>query len=371
MDCILPDYQNCGLNVVSSIMRYFGTPNPIAPHPAVDSLLRKHRFCNVVLMVFDGMGMHSVREFLKEDGFFLRHLLHELSAVYPSTTTNATTSLETGLAPKTHGWIGWTLYFDALPGFCDLFTNSYQGQSAADYPVAQTFLPRDEVFHRMNQQGDAKACCVSRYSPDQTIQTIDELFSRVVTLCNDTEKRYIYTYWHDPDHTMHEEGTKAPVIGQIIEDIQERVRTMMDQIQTDTLVLVTADHGLIDSRYVYLEDDPDLYGMLRRDPSVEPRAAALFVRPECMEQFDERFRQIHGKDFLLIRREDFIRDYLGPGEPNPMIGSLVGDYMALSVNETCLAAKRKDTHELVGVHAGLTVQEMTVPLIAVMKTADA
>ncbi len=61
---ILPDYTNCGLNVACSVLRYFGAE---AAHPGqkdVDALLAQKPYRNVVVMLFDAMGMAILRDHL-------------------------------------------------------------------------------------------------------------------------------------------------------------------------------------------------------------------------------------------------------------------------------------------------------------------
>lgn len=121
----------------------------------------------------------------------------------------------------------------------------------------------------------------------------------------------------------------------------------------------------MDAVWEYVSDHPALCDMLLRMPSVEPRAAAFYVRPECMEAFPAAFREAFGEeDFLLMKSEEFIaRGFLGEGEEHPKVRDFAGDYMALAIGNKCIGGKR-GRHELIGVHAGLTRKEMRVPLIA-------
>ncbi len=364
MNIVYPDYRRCGLNVVSSIMHYFGTENP---HPGFQPLTRvlgERRWRNVVLMLFDGMGMKTLEEFLPEDAFLRKNLFAVLSAVYPSTTVNVTTTLECGKSPKEHAWLGWTLYFREIGQYVDVFLNSYEGKKAADYPVAQRYIPREFIFPKMTAAGECEACCVSPHSEQVKIGTLDELFTKTEELCHDPVRRYIYTYWGEPDHSMHLAGCSDRRIGEIVREIDERTERLSAAAGGDTLILVTADHGLTDGKFFYLEDYPHLVRMLIRLPAIECRAAAFYVKPGMKEAFAEAFRQTFGAHFLLIEKEEFIARFLGDGEESDHLREFTGDYMALSVDEYCIANKRKES-EMKGVHAGLTRDEMLVPLILV------
>ena len=55
---------------------------------------------------------------------------------------------------------------------------------------------------------------------------------------------------------------------------------------------------------------------------------------------------------------------LGFGTPHPKTADFIGDFFAVALGETNIDYKPGD-FEMVGVHAGLTEEEMTVPFIAI------
>ena len=108
---VLPDYSNCGLNVASSVLRHFGAPCAHPTHPDVDALLGRKQYKNIVVMPFDGLGMATIADHLPKDSFLASHIARQMTAVFPSTTVAATTSIESGDSPCEHGWLGWSMYF--------------------------------------------------------------------------------------------------------------------------------------------------------------------------------------------------------------------------------------------------------------------
>lgn len=361
MSYLKPDYRNCGLNVISSIAGYFGLQLGHPSLPLLDERLAKKHYQNVILMLFDGMGMDILSHALPEDAFLRQHVAAPISAVYPSTTTCATTAIECGLSPREHAWLGWTLYFPQIQKPVDIFINLSEGEPAAEYHVANRFIPRDFIFHRITEAGQAEACSVSPFG-DVRVDSLDALFSTTLALAMDEKRRYIYTYWSDPDHTMHEKGCYHEKVLATVQDINNRLERFYAQLPPDTLLLLTADHGLIDGDFKYLEDTPELYQMLLHDTTIETRAVSFHVKPECKAAFPAAFEKIFGGHFLLMTRDEFIRDYLGDGEIRPQVYDFVGDYMALAIDATCIGNRRSE-HELKGVHAGLTPREMLVPLM--------
>ena len=87
---VLPDYTNCGLNIASSVLRHFGAPCAHPTHPDVDALLGRKQYKNLVVMLFDGLGMATIADHLPKDSFLASHIARQMTAVFPSTTVAAT-----------------------------------------------------------------------------------------------------------------------------------------------------------------------------------------------------------------------------------------------------------------------------------------
>ena len=362
MEIAFPDYQNCGLNLTSSILRYFGTPCDHPTLPFLEEKLEGKSYRNVVLMLFDGMGMDALQNHLTKDAFLRAHVAHVLSAVFPSTTTAATTAIECAKSPAEHGWLGWTLYFQEIDQAVDIFTNRVQGtgERAAEDSIVRRYMPIRDVFAQM--KGDVRAACISPFG-DPRCKTLGEVFQNTERLAAEPGRHFLYAYWGDPDHTMHDKGVCAPEVGDRIREIDARVEALCAALPEDTLVLVTADHGLIDANHLFVSDSPELMDMLVRPPTVEPRAAAFYVKEECLGAFPAAFRRAFGQNFILLTREEFLRSgLLGPGKQNKKLPEIVGDYMAIATDHDCIDNSPECTL-LKGVHAGLTTTEMRVPLI--------
>ena len=78
----------------------------------------------------------------------------------------------------------------------------------------------------------------------------------------------------------------------------------------DTLVLVTADHGHLDTGGVVITDCPDLCECLVRMPSIEPRALNLFVKDGMAEKFSRLFNEHFHDQFLLFSKREVIEKKL-------------------------------------------------------------
>lgn len=359
-----PDYTRCGVNLAASILRYFGVEAGHQSLPELDAVLNERAWRNIVVMLFDGMGVDALRRHAPEGGFLKRQRGEVISAVFPSTTTAATTSLVSGREPGEHGWIGWTVHFADIGKSIDIFLNSVQftNEPAGETSVVRDHFPYTAVTELITRSGKARGESVSPYH-GVIVDTLDGLFDETKKLMRGQGRHYLYAYWPDPDHTMHLRGIGHAEVRRRIEEIDERLSAFSSTLAEDDLVIVTADHGLVDGEPEFFEDHPELEAMLRIAPSVEPRAAALYVKNECLEAFPGAFREAFGDHYLLYTQKEALESGLFGVHPGRAeLPSLIGDYFATSTGPHALYLKREHC-KLIGMHAGLTEQEMSVPMI--------
>lgn len=87
--------------------------------------------------------------------------------------------------------------------------------------------------------------------------------------------------------------------------------------------------------------------------------------------FETEFNKNLARDFILLSKDKILNEHLfGPGIPAPKAIELIGDYMIIAINDKSLiqhAPNEVPFENLKGIHAGLTADEMLVPLILVEK----
>ena len=362
-----PNYDRSILSIASSVLNHFGVKD--CQHktlPEFDKLLEKD-YKNIIVILFDGLGTSTLNYHLKENDFLRKHYVTDISSVFPSTTVAATTSILSGYSPLECGWLGWDLYFEEIGENVAVFKNTLQrnGEPAAKYNVAHKYIPYKNVMQRIEKvKGRKSAYCVAFFSKFR-IRSVEDICKTIYKLSKKRKKKYIYAYWHQPDGAMHGHGVTSPEAHKEILHINSEVEKLCSKLK-DSLVIITADHGLCDSVNLFLEDYPELYNMLKIPPSIEPgRAMSLFVKDGLQEEFKNEFNRHFRDSFRLMTKEEvFSENILGYGKPHPRISGFVGDFLAIATTEKTLFTAREE-HEFVGVHAGLTEEEMTVPFIAI------
>ncbi|MCE5236691.1 MAG: alkaline phosphatase family protein [Clostridiaceae bacterium] len=362
-----PDYENGILNIVCSLQKHLGLPSRHGSLPLCDAVLEK---CpkNILFLVFDGLGARALKRHLPPESFLRRHTAAEISSVFPPTTTAAMTALYSGLSPAEHAWLGWSLYFEEIGAPVDIFPNTLTDvpdfKQAADYHLASRFMPYKNAFTQMTEAG-VEAHEISAFG-DCHVESLDEMFDALKDYCSKDGKKVLMAYWHEPDHTMHETGCGSEKVRAIVADIDARVERFCEGL-ADAAVFVTADHGHKDVRYYTLTDYPDLLAMLYRPIAIEARAAAFFVRPEYLNAFPDAFRAHFGDAFLLLSKKEVTeRELFGPGKPHPRFEGFLGEYLSVATAEYAIRQSELSP-SFPSAHAGLTDEEMLVPLVIVEK----
>ena len=387
----LPDYENCLVNLSNSILKKFDAGTTAKTLSLADPYLEKN-YKNVVVLLLDAMGMSIIEKHLKEDGFFRSHLVGSLDSVYPPTTVAATTSMLSGLYPNEHGWLGWDLYFPQLNKNVTVFQNTEQLKEkegaqptdaasdgskkwtedsleevrpAADHNAGFTYLPYKNIIEKINDAG-GHAYPVMPFLPPYP-QTIEEILKQIEALCKESEEKFIYAYWNEPDATMHRTGTMSNDTHKMVTELEAMIEETVSRL-SDTLFLITADHSHIDSKNLCLLDYPEITECLLRMPSMEPRTLNLFVKYEYKESFPEIFRKYFKDAFLLLTREQVLSNAVfGPGKSREDLEAMIGDYVALAVSNESIFNTHMEAQEMPGVHAGLTREEIEIPLIVIEK----
>jgi predicted AlkP superfamily pyrophosphatase or phosphodiesterase len=369
-----PDYNRSVLNVACSVLEMFGAEPPHGTLPELTGLARKSQ---VALVILDGMGMDALT-LLPEDAFLRRHRIAELTSVFPSTTTAATGSLYSALSPAEHGWLGWSCYFKEYARLVDLFLDrdSYTLERLTSSP-AKAMLRYDSVFTRIKRAAGEKVLtrAVFPFEPspltgmDELVitRTLDE--AALAIRSRDGREAFTLFYWTDPDDTMHNHGARSGRAVKALTELNAWAEALASKLR-DTTLIITADHGLIDvTEPVWLNEQKEIMRCLVMPPSMESRASSLFVKRGREREFENAFREALGADFLPMSREEALsRQLFGPGKLHDKADDFLGDYLALATGTRAIyyRAEGAEPHgKMIGHHAGLTEQEMLVPLIAV------
>lgn len=366
MELKFPDYDKSTVSLISSVYKHFKIKPFHKTLPELDGLLKREQK-NVIIMLFDGLGTSVLEKNLPKNAFLRKHFATSISAVFPPTTVAATTSIQTGLTPKEHGWLGWDMYFKELDKNVTVFTNNVQGtnKKAAGKSVAEKYMPIKsfpEIFEENN--AEAKTEWISAFSKSKA-KNLRDICKKVLEASKADGEKYIYAYYNEPDSLMHVFGTSHILVKLKILQINLSVKKLCKKLK-NTLVIVTADHGHVDVKPVFLSDFPEITDCILRPFSIEARAAALFVKDEYKAVFPEIWNKYLGDKFRLFSKDDVrTLGLFGTGAENPHNDSSYGDFLAVATDKYYLENSRKAKFICKGAHAGITKEELEIPFIAI------
>ncbi|MBW8458602.1 MAG: alkaline phosphatase family protein [Thiobacillus sp.] len=380
-DLTLPDYRGGGIvNLMSSIATALGGSSPYPPLAALPpQALADAR--HLVLLVVDGLGHDYL---LGRDGALRRHLRGQMTSVFPSTTASAIPTFLTGLAPQQHGLTGWHMYFREIGAVVAPLPFRVR---TGRHPLREAGVTPAELF-RLTPLVDRLSRPCHVVSPKHIIHsdfnvafsgrakrhgydTLEEMFAQITGILRSTGPRsYAHAYWPQLDSLAHEHGIRSEPVAEAFAALDAGFARLVEVARdNNSLVIVTADHGFIDTsaeETIDLDDHPQLRETLLLPLCGESRAAYAYVRAGREAQFENQVRERLGDRIRLFRSEDVVRQgWLGPGEAHPALADRLGDYVLIPRGRTILRdwLQGEERHTHIGVHGGLSAAEMIVPLV--------
>ena len=375
-----PDYSNSIVNLMSSIAGGFGKKSKykeLKQLPAKE--LKKSR--NVILMVFDGLGYNYLTG---RNSKIKQNLRGRITSVFPPTTASAITTFMTGTAPQQHAFTGWFMHLKELGAVSTILPFNprigglpYTKQGIKVEQILEVKCLSEKikecsyVIQHQNIADSPFSKANSKKAKRIKYTTLNGFFRQVKKVIKSHHRRkYIYAYWPKFDSIAHKFGVKSKKAEKHFQEIDKKISSLVKSIKnTNTTIIITADHGHIDSakdRLIKLEDHPKLKECLVLPLCGEPRAAYCYVHPFKTKQFENYVKNKLGKYCKLYRSQDLIKNnYYGLFEPNLKLLERIGDYVIVMkknyiIKDNILKQKR---HFHIGNHGGISEDEMIVPLI--------
>lgn len=367
MKCLYPNYEEGLVNVVCSVEKYFNVTCEHNSLKELDDVLNEQKPKNVVLFLFDGFGYNILKRNKKICPYLNEHLLRSVSSTFPTTTMAARTTVESGLNPVEHGWLGWEMYFKDLDEVVTLTTNKLKDENvaAADYNVARTLLGYESIVQKINKKEDCYAEKLTVYSNHKT-ESLRKLKKQIKKITKNDHKNYIYAYYNEPDHVMHGYGTDSKEAIKYFKHIEKWFKKTCHSLK-DTLVIAVADHGHINNSYITITDHEEIKKRLLGMTSLDSRSTSFRVKKEYKKDFPIILKQVLKDDFIIKSKNEVIKEKLfGDGKENKYFKDGIGDFIAIGVRDKSIRYSEK-SHKHVSSHSGITEDEMLVPLIVVRR----
>lgn len=324
-----------------------------------------------VVFLVDGMGLELLREHA-DAAPFLSSLTNVDDVVcgVPSTTVTSLTSLGTGVRAGEHGMVGYTC---RVPE-----TGRRLNSLKWDQPLdPATWQPHPTVLQRMQDAGvsassvnDARfegtglTMCSQRGVPFHGINSVYERLDVVLDVIESSPRSVTYAYESRLDHTGHSLGCSSQEWRTMLTTIDTELMELRDELPRDTLLVVTADHGMIDLPFEN-RFDVDLEPRLLDDVTLlagEARFRHLYTRPGAEADVAARWQETLG-DRAVVRTQDGLEDWFGPISPE--VRGRIGDVVVAALDDFAVFSSREFAIELkmTGFHGSITDAELKIPVL--------
>lgn len=384
----LPDYRDGSIvNLLASIIRSRGGRSPhadLAGLPAgALSGARK-----VVYLVVDGLGEEQLDRYLAGRSpatFFAKHSHQTITTVFPATTAAAITTFSTGASPAEHGILGWHLHLHDLGMVSTILpatTRTGSPMAGSKFNLRKYLdlpLPLESVKCRKEliSWGDIPDSRFSQaavcWDRARSCTTLAGLSRQIVAFAKTPGRALAYAYWPGYDSFCHEAGRRHPATVRHLAEIDRMLSGLVQKLRgTGMTLIVTADHGLVDSAPVHrisFREIPGFYDCLAVLPSGDARCAHCFVRPSKVRKFRSIFFQCLEKSCVCVPGEDLLKlGAFGPGQPHPALANRVGDFVLIAKSDYCFGSPLpgEKIEFNVANHGGMSEAEVRVPLYSVL-----
>lgn len=370
----LPDYGGHELGaVLSGALAAIGAGHAVKHRDAQADQVRLAipTASHVVVVLLDGLG-HLALEARRGHAPFLRSIESAVvTAGFPTTTAASLALFGTGLPAGRTGMSGYTARNPRTGGLANLI--SWEGAYRAE-----EWQPMPSLLAEADREGFAVTTLGKRTFGGSGLthavlrggQFIGaELLADRIDVALGVAKRpgVSYCYWGEIDAEGHRHGWQSDQWVAALEDADRELRRLADGLPSDSVMVVTADHGMVDVRGAPRWDVGETPALAQDVDLVagEPRALHLHVDESNLAAVAQRWQGVLGDDGVVLTRHD--------AEEAGLFGPIsletrdrIGDIVVAMAGRATVVDSRVQTRQsmsLIGMHGSLTPEELRVPLL--------
>ncbi len=374
------------LNLMASLIRGRGGRTPhralVGLPPSQLQACRK-----VVVLLLDGLGANQLHRLIlagRVPHFLGSHPWQKITTICPATTAAAVTTLATGASPTEHAILGWHLHLPDLGmvgTILPFVTRMGPPIAEADFNIADylalpsplaTIPGRRVLISQGAIPTSRTSLAQSWWTERHSFATLNGFIQKLRGFARSRGRAIAYAYWPHYDSLCHEHGPMGRLPAKHAQELDVFLGRLQRALAgTDTLLLVTADHGHMQTHtHIHLAQIPGFYASLAMLPSGDARMVQCFVRPGRVPEFLRLTRQAPLRDTAVcVPQAVLLRSgILGPGRPHPALLNRLGDYTLFAAPGHALLyppAQPSDKKLMPGNHGGLSADELDVPLFVV------
>lgn len=320
----------------------------------------------VTVLLVDGLGWWPWLDALDRTPTLAAMDRRRLGTTVPSTTPTALASLGTGLPPGAHGIVGASFWLPETEAL--LHPLSWSGD-----PHPSAVQPEPTVFERVAAAGmPVLRVGASAYGDSGLTRAVLRGGEYVGADTRDAivgslalhRRGLAYAYVSELDRNGHVHGVDSREWRDTLEGVDALVGRILDVMDDRHLLIVTADHGMVDcppAARVRVEDLPGFNGV--ETVAGEPRLRHVYCREGQTGRVAATWQDALGDRAWVLTREEFVASHL-LGATDEDYAARLGDVIVLARDDTVLVSDADPlVSSLLGQHGSVTAAEMDIPLL--------
>lgn len=362
----MPRYgADCLSSVVPALLSPVGTSSLPPWFPEVVRGARA-----TVLVVLDGLGRNQLDERIAITPVLSSMDGTTITTVAPTTTATALTSLTTGLAPGEHGLIGYRIDMgDTVLN--TLRWGDARGDRRLSHPpaVVQSCPPFLGARVPVVGRADLESSAFTEAHMAGVRAEGWKVPSSIAVTCGSlvaSGENFVYAYYDGIDKVAHAYGFGAHYDAEL-QFADRIVGDVLAAVDSDTAVIVTADHGQVHVGDRIVALDPAVAALVHHQ-SGEGRFRWLHARKGRERDLQEACEAHADVAWVVTREQAIDEQWFGPRVP---------DHVVRRMGEVALVAREAVSFDdpdepsafsLVCRHGSMTPDEVFVPLLAARGT---
>lgn len=332
---------------------------------------------SAVVVLVDGLGYWNLVS-RKGHAPYLRSLLNNsanqrpITTCVPSTTVAAMATFGTGTCPGLTAMTGYTQKNPKTGALSQLI-------QFRDAPDPKDLQRQPTIFESLSNLGvRANHVSLSKFEDSPLTQAAfrgakfisgTTARARIINAANSTKTPGLtYLYLRDIDKIGHNYGWNSNNWVSTFEQIDSQLNLLRKNCQKGTLIVITADHGMVES-------NPDLSIDIAKDSRLikgvklvggEPRSVMLYAESgENPEDIALRWANVLQDKALVRTKEQAIKDGVF-GKVSPLALSVIGDVLVQAKSSVTIVDSRIETEKamnLPSVHGSMSAMEMDIPCL--------
>ncbi len=343
----------------------------------------------VCLYLIDGLGATAIRDY-GDTAPTLRELLQaENSSVirtcFPSTTVTSLASIGTGLTPGRHGLVGYTINWQATGEIINLVRFSRYGASPnktiTDALFPQKIQPHPTLFAQATEAGIPVISCTNTlYEGSGLTQATlrgtlphgwtqpEEAPTQAAKAAAEHDRCFIYAYHPSLDRIGHVSGVGSDPWLEELARVDNHVQNMRAQLPSDTLLMVTGDHGMmnIDEEKKIDFDTTEALQEGVRSLGGEPRMRHVYTLKNAGDFVLETWRDfLADQAWVVSKQEALQKGWFGPVVESRVLPSIGNVVAAFTDAPSGIFQTKVDNLQsrLRGHHGSFSEAESHIPLL--------